>query len=99
MFRIVLATAALPLLGCLGVSAAAQAAEPAAATTTPVAAAPNALTDPDDVIKCRMIKVTGSRLAGERVCKPVGEWRRLRERGSEAARDIVDYSRSRPGGQ
>lgn len=53
----------------------------------------------DTTIKCRSISVTGSLARKERTCKTVAEWRRLRERGSDVAREIVDYSRTRPGGQ
>lgn len=54
---------------------------------------------PDHKVKCRKIKVTGSLVRTEKICKTVLEWRRLRESGNSAARDITDYSRSRPGGQ
>lgn len=77
---------------------------PVGAQTAPAApaaapAAPAAPTNPDDVIRCRSMEVTGSLARRERVCKTVGEWRRLADRGNENARDIVDYSRGRPSGQ
>jgi hypothetical protein len=49
-------------------------------------------------IKCRKIEVTGSRTKGKKVCKTVAEWRYLKDRGSDNARDIVDVSRTRPAG-
>lgn len=55
--------------------------------------------DPDQRIKCRSMEVTGSLARRERVCKTVGEWRRLTDLGNQNARDIVDYSRGRPSGQ
>ena len=55
--------------------------------------------DDDTTIKCRSIAVTGSLVKKTRTCKTIAEWRRLRERGSDVAREIVDYSRTRPGGQ
>lgn len=55
--------------------------------------------DPDQRIKCRSMEVTGSLARRERVCKTVGEWRRLADLGNENARDIIDSSRGRPSGQ
>lgn len=54
--------------------------------------------DPDQRVRCRNIAITGSLVRSERVCKTVAEWRRLRERANENARDIADHSRTRPGG-
>lgn len=73
----------------------------ALATDSPPASKVNAPVSADDdtTIKCRSIAVTGSLVKKERTCKTVAEWRRLRERGNDVAREIADYSRTRPGGQ
>lgn len=42
--------------------------------------------DPNDKIRCRKVAVTGSLIKAEKVCKTVGEWRRLSERGNDVAR-------------
>jgi len=55
--------------------------------------------DPDEEMVCRRVEVTGSLARKERVCKTRGEWRRLTDAGNAAARDIIDFSRSRPSGQ
>lgn len=54
--------------------------------------------DPDAKIKCRRIEVTGSMIKKEKVCKTVGEWRRLSDRGNEAVRDLMDTGRTCAGG-
>jgi hypothetical protein len=71
-----------------------------AQTSAPAAtpATPPAQTNPDDVIRCRSMEVTGSLARRERVCKTVGEWRRLADRGNDNAREIIDHSRGRPSG-
>lgn len=76
-----------------GTAVAATDPAPASKVNAPVGA------DDDTTIKCRKIAVTGSLVKKERTCKTIAEWRRLRERGSDVAREIVDYSRTRPGGQ
>lgn len=87
----------LPALALtLSVSAAAQTVEPLVVTAPAPATAP---ADPDQEIRCRRMAVTGSLARRERVCKTVGEWRRLGERGNDNARDIIDASRGRPSGQ
>ncbi|PEQ12188.1 hypothetical protein B2G71_13725 [Novosphingobium sp. PC22D] len=52
----------------------------------------------DDRIKCKRLSVTGSLTKKEKVCKTIAEWRGMRERNSEYARDLVDYTRGRPAG-
>lgn len=60
--------------------------ETAAVANAPATAAtPN----PDDEIRCRRIAVTGSLIRRERVCKTVGEWRRLANAGNDVARAVV----------
>ena len=53
----------------------------------------------DQKIKCRRNEANGGRTKGEKVCKTIAEWRYLKDRGNDNAREIVDYSRTRPGGQ
>lgn len=78
--------------------AAAAADEPAQDETAKATPASTETANPDDKIKCRRVDVTGSLVRSEKVCKTIGEWRRLREGGNDNARDIIDYSRSRPAG-
>ncbi|WP_085808985.1 hypothetical protein [Sphingomonas sp. TZW2008] len=66
------------------------------ATLTPVSAA---AADPNDEVKCRRIEVTGSIARKEKVCKTIGEWRRLADSGNGVARAVVEYSTGRPSGQ
>lgn len=80
-------------------------AAPALAQTTPVtpppattSAVPASAPNPDDQIRCRRMAVTGSIARFERVCKTVGEWRRLAQNGNDAARATIEYSTSRPSG-
>ena len=85
------------LLLAIAAPALAQAPAPAPApadTTAPPASAPN----PDERVRCRRMAVTGSIARFERVCKTVGEWRHLAERGNDAARATIEYSTSRPSG-
>lgn len=78
-------------LGLVFTAAPALAQEPSA---QPTAAAPTT-ENPDDKIKCRSMPIIGSLSKKARICKTVAEWRKSRERGSEAAREVADYSRSR----
>jgi hypothetical protein len=80
----------------LGAASFATAQTPTSPPTEQVAANP---ADPDQRIRCRQITITGSLVRRERVCKTVAEWRRLRILANENARDIVDHSRTRAGGQ
>ncbi len=79
-------------------------AAPALAQTTPATpppaapAAPASAPNPDDQVRCRRMAVTGSIARFERVCKTVGEWRRLAQNGNDAARATMEYSTSRPSG-
>jgi hypothetical protein len=66
------------------------------AAALPAVAAP---TDPNAEVRCRRVEVTGSIIRKERVCKTLGEWRRLNESGNSVARAIVEYSTGRPSGQ
>lgn len=68
----------------LAFSALSIAAPLSAAATAVMPADP--VVDADDKIRCRRIEVTGSHIRREKVCKTVGEWRRLADRGNEVAR-------------
>ena len=84
---VVLAATAVPAL-----------AQQAVAPTAQVAIAPAAAENPDDKVKCRSMPIIGSLAKKARICRTVAEWRLARERGNDAARDITDYSRTRPNG-
>jgi len=43
--------------------------------------------DAMDKVRCRRTSITGSLVKAEKVCKTVGEWRRLADRGNDVARD------------
>ena len=58
----------------------------------------NSNDNPDKEMVCRRIEVTGSLARKERVCKTRAEWRRLAEAGNSVAREVVDWSRTRPAG-
>ncbi len=73
-------------------------ATPPPATDSATPAAPATAPNPDDQIRCRRMAVTGSLARFERVCKTVGEWRRLAQNGNDAARATIEYSTSRPSG-
>lgn len=53
-----------------------------------------AVAKPDDQVRCRRIEVTGSMFRKERVCRTVGEWRRMAENANGVARGIVDQGRT-----
>lgn len=55
--------------------------------------------DPDQTIRCRAVRVTGSLVKKGKVCKTLAEWRRITESGNENARRLVEDGTSRPGGQ
>ena len=50
------------------------------------------IVDPEDRVKCKRLQVTGSLLKSRKVCKTVGEWRRISRQGSRKARTIVDHA-------
>ena len=45
--------------------------------------------DPDQVIKCRRVEVTGSLLKKGKVCRTVAEWKKIVESGNRVARAVV----------
>ena len=86
-------------LASIAIIASAPVAPIAAQPTAPVAdsnAAP--ADDADQQIRCRRIPITGSLVRRERVCKTVGEWRRLSDRGNDVARAQMDDGRVCAGG-
>lgn len=50
---------------------------------------PTAANDPDQVIKCRRVEVTGSHVKKGKVCKTVAEWKRIIDNGNRTARAVV----------
>ncbi|TSB01853.1 hypothetical protein [Sphingorhabdus contaminans] len=55
-------------------------------------------TDPDLVIKCRKVEVTGSLVKKGKVCKTAGEWKRIQRNGNRTARAIVESGNICSGG-
>ena len=47
-------------------------------------------TDPDQVIKCRKVEVTGSLVKKGKVCKTIAEWKEIQANGNRTARAIVE---------
>lgn len=90
LFRTVVAAALV-----ISATAPLAAAEPDnAGASTATAQAVN----PDDRVRCRKVSVTGSLVKGEKVCKTVGEWKRLSERGNDVAREYIGEGRVCAGG-
>ena len=78
----------------LGLSSVAEPAAPA--PTAPVAA--TEATDPMDKMVCRRILETGSLVRGKRECHTKRQWAYLDEQHQNSARQLVDDTRTRPGG-
>ncbi|MBA4306339.1 MAG: hypothetical protein C0429_06335 [Sphingopyxis sp.] len=57
-----------------------------------------AANDPDLVIKCRKIEVTGSLVKKGKVCKTVAEWKRIQANGNRTARAIAESGNICSGG-
>ena len=57
-----------------------------------------AANDPDLVIKCRKIEVTGSLVKKGKVCKSVAEWKRIQANGNRTARAIAESGNICSGG-
>lgn len=49
-----------------------------------------ATNDPDQVIKCRKVEVTGSLLKKGKVCRTIAEWKKIQENGNRTARAIIE---------
>lgn len=94
----------------IGFTTSALAQAPASAPVTAPASAPlsqdgklakasNKVSDPDQSIRCRTVRVTGSLVKKGKVCKTLAEWRQMTESGNENARRLVEDGTSRPSGQ
>lgn len=57
------------------------------------------VSDADQDIRCRPVRVTGSLVKKGKVCKTLAEWRRMTDTGNDLARRLVEDGTSRPGGQ
>ena len=80
-------------------------ADTAAVTTSGTAAdAPTATTpeknsaDPDQRVRCRVLRETGSLVKRTRICRTVAEWRESRNNAEGISRDYVEGNRGRPAG-
>lgn len=76
--------------------AAALSATPAFAnegTSKPAAA------DPDQVVKCRKVEVTGSLLKKGKVCRTIAEWKQIQSNGNRTARAILESGQVCAGGE
>lgn len=58
-----------------------------------------AASDPDQVIKCRKVEVTGSLLKKGKVCRTIAEWKRIIDNGNRTARAIGDSGKICAGGE
>jgi len=94
----------------IGFMTSALAQAPASAPVTAPASAPiaqdgklakaaNKVSDPDQAIRCRTVRVTGSLVKKGKVCKTLAQWRQMNESGNELARRLVEDGTSRPSGQ
>ena len=50
----------------------------------------------DSRITCRVMKVTGSRLAAQRTCMPQREWQRMWDESRSTMSDLQDRQSTRP---
>jgi len=57
------------------------------------------VSDPDQAIKCRTVRVTGSLVKKGKVCKTLAQWRAMTDSGNDLARRLVEDGTSRPSGQ
>lgn len=83
--RIVLAT-------ILSVSLSAAPAFANQGTDKPVAS------DPDQVVKCRKVEVTGSLVKKGKVCRTIAEWKQIQANGNRTARAIAESGNVCAGG-
>lgn len=51
----------------------------------------------DSKIQCRTVRMTGSRLADQKVCLPKREWDRMHTDAKESVSDMQDKRSTRPG--
>ena len=80
-------------------SASAQAPAQASGTDNGSNASSDKASDPDQTIRCRTVRVTGSLVKIGKVCKTLAQWRQMTDSGNELARRLVEDGTSRPGGQ
>ena len=80
-------------------SASAQAPAQASGTDNGSNASSDKASDPDQTIRCRTVRVTGSLVKKGKVCKTLAQWRQMTDSGNELARRLVEDGTSRPGGQ
>ena len=57
-----------------------------------------AASDPDQVIKCRKIEITGSLVKKVKACKTVAEWKRIQASGNRNARTLMENGMACAGG-
>lgn len=58
-----------------------------------------AASDPDQVVKCRKVEVTGSLLKKGKVCRTIAEWKRIQANGNRTARAIAESGNVCAGGE
>ena len=91
------------LLAILAVGLMSSALAQAPVQATPADKASNAssdkASDPDQAIRCRTVRVTGSLVKKGKVCKTLAQWRQMTDSGNELARRLVEDGTSRPSGQ
>ena len=94
----------------IGIMTSALAQAPASAPVTAPASAPTSqdgklakasdkVSDPDQAIRCRTVRVTGSLVKKGKVCKTLAQWRQMTDSGNDLARRLVEDGTSRPAGQ
>jgi hypothetical protein len=54
--------------------------------------------DPDQVIRCRKVEVTGSLVKKGKVCKTIAEWKQIQANGNRTARAIAESGNVCAGG-
>ncbi|MFZ4687655.1 MAG: hypothetical protein ACOYLS_00315 [Polymorphobacter sp.] len=86
----------LAVSAAMMMTAAAQAADPAPAAA-PAAAAP-ASTDRMQQIVCRKDKVIGSLVSTKKTCHSRAQWAYIDDTNQAFSRDLVDNTRTKPGG-
>jgi len=64
-----------------------------------LAKASDKASDPDQAMRCRTVRVTGSLVKKGKVCKTLAQWRQMTDSGNDLARRLVEDGTSRPGGQ
>ena len=58
-----------------------------------------AAADPDQVVKCRKVEVTGSLLKKGKVCRTIAEWKQIQSNGNRTARAILESGQVCAGGE